>query len=72
MQVMTIGTNNLEDGMVAIKAMLERLVKDNEEKEARIKMHKGKIARLIKNLEKRLAWSLAKNSESEEEENTLV
>ena len=31
--VMTIGTNNLEEEMAAMKAMLERLVKENEEKE---------------------------------------
>ena len=35
---MTIGTNNLEEGMAAMKAMVERLVKQSEEKEARIKL----------------------------------
>jgi len=30
MPVMTIGTNNLEEEMAVIKAMLERLVKESE------------------------------------------
>jgi len=38
MPVMTIGTNNLEEEIAAMKAMLERLVKENEEKEACIKL----------------------------------
>ena len=29
---MTIGTNNLEEEMAAMKAMLEQLVKDNEKR----------------------------------------
>jgi len=33
MPIITIGTNNLEEEMAAMKAMLERLVKENEEKE---------------------------------------
>ena len=50
MLVMTIGTNNLEEEMAAMKAMLERLVKDSEEKEAHIKLQEEKIARLTRNL----------------------
>jgi len=38
MSVMTISTNNLEEEMAAMKAMLERLVKENEEKGAHIKL----------------------------------
>ena len=38
MLVMTIGTNNLEEEMAAMKAILERLIKESEEKEARIKL----------------------------------
>jgi len=38
MLVMTIGTNNLEEEMAAMKAILERLIKKSEEKEARIKL----------------------------------
>jgi len=34
---MTIVTNNLEKKMAAMKAMLEQLVKESEEKEAHIK-----------------------------------
>jgi len=32
MPIMTIGTNNLEEEMASLKAMLERLVKESEEK----------------------------------------
>ena len=52
--------------------MLEQLVKESEEKEARIKLQEKKIARLTKKLEKRLARSLPKRSESEEEERASV
>jgi len=65
MPVMTIGTNNLEEEVAAIKAMLERLVKDSEEKEARIKLQEEKIARLTRKLEKQPARSLAKSLKSE-------
>ena len=41
---MTIGTNNLEEEMAAMKAILERLVKESEEKEARIKLQEEKIS----------------------------
>jgi len=60
---MTIGTNSLEEEMVvvkAMKAMLERLIKESEEKEARIKSQEEKIARLTRKLEKRPARSTAK------------
>jgi len=57
---MTIDTNNLEEEMAAMKAMLERLIKENEEKEARIKLHEKKIAKLTRKLKKRPAQSLAK------------
>ena len=58
--VMTIDTNNLEEEMAAMKAMLEQLIKENEEKEARIKLHEKKIAKLTRKLKKRPAQSLAK------------
>jgi len=35
---MTIGKNNLEEEMAVIKAMLERLAKESEEKDAHIKL----------------------------------
>jgi len=38
MPIMLISTKNLEEKMVAMKAMLERLVKESEEKEAYIKL----------------------------------
>jgi len=37
-RVITIGTNNLEEEMAAMKAMLEWLIKESEEKEAGIKL----------------------------------
>ena len=55
-----------------MKAMLERLIKENEEREARIKLHEEKIAMLTRKLEKRLAQSLEKSSESEEEERASI
>jgi len=50
--VMTIGTNNLEE-MAAMNAMLERHIKESEEKEVRIKLQEEKIAMLTRMLEKR-------------------
>jgi len=50
MPVMTIGTNSLEEEMAAMKAMLERLVKESEEKEVRIKLQEETIARLTRSL----------------------
>ena len=35
---MTIGINKLEEEMAAKKAMVERLIKESEEKEAHIKL----------------------------------
>ena len=55
-----------------MKAMLERLVKESEEKKAWIMLQEEKITRLARNLEKRPALSLAKSSESEEEERASV
>jgi len=61
MPVMTIGINNLKEEMASMKVMLERLVKENEEKEVHIKLHEKKITRLTKKLKKRLARSIAKS-----------
>ena len=69
---MTIGANNLEEDMVAMKVMLEWLVKENEEREARSKWCEEKIARLTRKLEKQPARSLVKSLESEEEERASV
>ena len=72
MLVMTIGTNNLGEEMAAKKAMLERLVKKSEEKEAHIMLQEEKSPRLTRKLENRPAWSLAKSSKSKEEERTSL
>ena len=56
--VMTISTNNLVEEMAA---MLERLIKEREEKDARIKLQEEKIPRLTKKLEKQLARCSMKN-----------
>jgi len=72
MLVMTIGTNNLEEKMTSMKTMLERLVKESEEKEECIKLQEEKITRLTKRLDKRTARSLAKCLESEEEERAPI
>jgi len=52
--------------------MLERLVKESEEKKVRMKLQEEKITRLTKKLEKRPAQSLVKGLESEEEERAFV
>ena len=72
MPVMTISTNHIEEEMAVMKPMLERLVKENEEKEVRIKLHKEKITRITRKLEKWPIRSLVKSSESEEEEKTFI
>ena len=61
MPVITIGTSNWKDEMAAMKAMLEKLVKENEEKEGHIKMQEQKITRLTKKLEKWPAQSFMQN-----------
>jgi len=58
--------------MAAMKATLEKLVKENKQKEAHIKRQKKKIARATRKLEKQQAQSFIKSSESEEEEKTSV
>ena len=52
--------------MPPMKAMMERLTKKSEEKEACIKLHEEKIAKLTKKLKKWLAGSVTKDSKSEE------
>ena len=42
--------------MAAIKAMQEKLVKENKRKKARINLQEEKITYFTKKLEKRLAW----------------
>ena len=60
MPVITIGTNNLEEEMASMKAMLERLVKESEENEACLKLQEEKITRVIKKLEKQQVRSFTK------------
>ena len=67
MPVMTIGTNSLEEEMAAMKAMMEKIIKESEKKEACIKLQEETIVRLTKKLEKQPTWSLTKSSQSEEE-----
>jgi len=45
---MTIGTNSLKEEMAAMTIMLERRVKESEEKEAYIQLQEEKIAKLTK------------------------
>jgi len=68
----TIGSNNWEEEIATMKAMLEKLAKKSDEKEVRIKQQEEKIARLTKKLEKHPTRSLAKTSESEEEGKAFV
>jgi len=42
MLVVTIGTNSLDEEMAAMKAMLEQLVKESEEKESCIEFQEEK------------------------------
>ena len=72
MPVMTIVISNLKEEMAAIKAMLEKFIKENEEKEARVKLQAEKITRLARKLGKRLAGSFTQNSKSEDEEKASV
>jgi len=55
-----------------MNAMLERLIKESEENEGRIKLQEEKITRLTRKLEKWPAQSLAKSLESEEEGRTSI
>jgi len=52
MPVMTIGTNNWKEEMATLKALLENLVKENDKKEARIKLQEEKNARMTAKMEK--------------------
>jgi len=68
MLAMMIGTTTLEEEMANMKAILEKLTRDNEEKEAHIKLQKEKIAKLTRKLGKRPAQSSTKDSESDDSE----
>ena len=53
--------------MAVIKAMLQKLTKESEEKESCIKLQEEKIAKLIRKLKKRPSQFMTKDSESEDE-----
>jgi len=69
---MKTGTNSWEKEMAAMKAILEKLVKETEQKEVCIKMYEEKIFMLTKKLEKRPVWSSIKNSGSEDDEKASI
>ena len=62
----------MEEEVANMKAILEKLTRDNEEKEARIKLQEEKIAKLIRKLEKRPTQSFTKDSESEDSEKMSI
>ena len=66
MPAMMTDATTLEEEMANMKAVLEKLTRDNEEKEARIKLQEEKIAKLTGKLEKRPAQSFTKDSKSED------
>ena len=72
MLAMMTDTTTLEEKMANMKAMLEKLTRENEQKEARIKLQEENIAKLTKNLEKRLAQSSTKDSKSEDLEKMSI
>ena len=43
MAVVTIGTNNWEEEIAIMRAMLEKHIKEGEQKVVRIKLHEKKI-----------------------------
>ena len=52
MPVMMTGTTTLEEEMANMKAILDKLTRENEEKEVRVKIQEEKIAKLTQKLEK--------------------
>jgi len=72
MPSMMTGTTTLEEEMANMKVILEKLTRDNEGKEARIKLQDENIAKLNRILEKRPAQSSIKDSESEDLEKMFI
>ena len=66
MPAMMTGTTILEEEMANMKAILEKITRYNEEKEAHIKLQEEKIAKLTRKLEKRPTQSSTKDSEIED------
>ena len=50
MPIMMAGITTLKEEMANMKVIVEKLTKDNEEKEARLKLQEQKIAKLIRKL----------------------
>jgi len=69
---MMTGTTTLEEEMGNMKAILEKLTRDNEEKEAYIKFQEEKIAKLTRKLEKWPAQSFTNDSESDDSEKISI
>jgi len=72
MPAMMTGTTTLREEMVNMKVILEKLTRDNAEKEVRIKLQEEKIAKLTGKLEKWPAQSSRKDSESEDSEKMYI
>jgi len=72
MPAMMIGPTTLEEEMTNMKAILGKLTRENEEKEARIKLQVEKITKLTRELEKQPAQSSTKDSESEDSEKVSI
>jgi len=68
MPVKTIGTNNLEEEMAAMKARLESLIKESEEKDVSIKLYEERLLGWPRSWTSDRPDAAQKNSESEEEE----
>jgi len=72
MPAMMTGTTTLKEEMTNIKVILEKLTRENEEREARIKLQEEKTAKLTKKLEKQAAQSSTNDSESEDLEKVSI
>ena len=66
MPAMVTEATNIEEQLADMKATLDRLAKENLEKDAQIKRQSEQIATLMKKLEKRLFESSSKGSDGEE------
>ena len=65
---MMIGAMNLEEEFTSMKATLERLSKENAEKDARLKHQEERIAKLLKKLDKGPRASSNRGTSSDEDQ----
>ena len=72
MPAMMTGTTTLKEEMTNMKVILEKLTRENEEKEACIKFQEEKIAKLTKKLEKWSAQSSTRDSENEDSKKVSI